>query len=474
MSRLHPTPSFPSALVVWLSMVGCVDGGSGGADQDADPGRDTLVDVARPVDGTPRADAATDQGADVAPDAEADAAALPPLSYEDVPCDHPEYWPRSVESEALPVMVHYQAAGDAETAREVLGYVEYSWRVEVEGLGFRAPLPDDGLCGPDGRFDVFLWRGAEESWVDVRASNGETAWDDWIAYMVVDPWGPFGGEQLDVTVAHELNHACQAADDWFDAVIAYEMTATFIEDVVYDDDDSYRALLVDFQSNPDWALDRDDGYETWYMYAASLYLFFLRDRYFEGDASFVAEVWLNTRNSGHEDADNEPDFEDALDAVLGDAAGVSFLESVVEFARWRWYTGARDDGRHFEEGADFPDDAEVRVTAEVAVDEGRVPVWPAPMLLGNAYVALVGAPDARLHVALETPDGGRVRWVVQAVPGLVGESDGETLDLSAGPAPLQLTADGRRTLVITALPAGEDDVDERTDARFPVTVLLSP
>ncbi len=464
------------SLVLAVALLACDDVGAGGVGADGSAMLDmaALADAGSVDDAGVDVDAARDQGADAMADLGPDAAPLPPLSYEDVPCDYPEYWPHAVESDGLPVVVHYQAAGDAQTAVEVLGYVEHSWRVEVDQLGFRAPLPDDGLCGPDGRFDVFLWRDAEESWVDVRAPNRETAWDDWIAYMVLDPWGPFGGEMLDVTVAHEFNHACQAADDWFDAVLAFEMTSTFIEDVVFDDDNSYRALLVDFQSNPDLALDRDDGYETWYMYAASLYLFFLRDRYFDGDASFAADMWLGSRNPGHEDAPNEPDFEDALDGLLRAAADASFEESVVEFARWRWYTGRRDDGRHFEEGADFPDDAEVAVAAQVEVGTPRVPVWPAPMLLGNAYVTLEGAASVVVGVALEVPAGDRVRWVVQAVPGLTEDDDGELLDLSAGPAPLQLGADGRRTLVLTALPAGEDDVDDRTDARFPVTVLLTP
>ena len=34
-------------------------------------------------------------------------------------------------------------------------------------------------------------------------------------------------------------------------------------------------LLFDFQGNPDWSLDHDDGYETWYMYGAALWLHYI-------------------------------------------------------------------------------------------------------------------------------------------------------------------------------------------------------
>ena len=36
---------------------------------------------------------------------------------------------------------------------------------KVGALGFSAPLPDKGYCGPDSSFDVFLWRGRESCWV---------------------------------------------------------------------------------------------------------------------------------------------------------------------------------------------------------------------------------------------------------------------------------------------------------------------
>lgn len=388
------------------------------------------------------------------------------------PCaEREEHWPGSLRSDDYPILVHHPA-GREDTAAEVLGHLETAWRVEVEELGFTAPLPDDGACGPDGDFDVFLWPGMVSSYVLAFAEHPETSWDDRLVYMVVDPDGPYGGELLDATIAHEFNHACQAADDWWEATPAFEMTATFMEEVVFDEDDTWKALLEDFQSRPDWALDRNDDYETWYMYAAALYLHYLRERHYDGDASFAAEMWRASRNPPGADVDpslNEPDFEDALDDLLRRDAGVGFLDSVAGFARWRWYTGSRDDGAHFAEGASFP---EVPLAATVGVDDSPVVIDPAPMFLGNAYVRVSEAGASSFELSLES-DATDVAWVVQAVPGLEEGSDGEVVDLSEGPARVAL-ADGERVLILTALPAGAYDPDERPETRHPVTLGLAP
>ncbi|MFO0596727.1 MAG: hypothetical protein U0228_15525 [Myxococcaceae bacterium] len=379
-----------------------------------------------------------------------------------IPCEHPEYWPFTLASSTVPVLVHFRAAAEESAAREVLGLVEQSWTVETGRLRFRAPLDDHGQCGPDGKFDVFIWRGSDGCYVDVLGGDPATSWNDQVSFLVVDPWGPYGGAILDTTVAHELDHALQAADDWSDLACAFEMTSVFIEDEVFDDDNQYVDQIADFQAHPEWALDHDDGYATWYMYGASLYLRFVRDRYFAGDAGFIGDVWLKMRSP---EASNEPDFEDAVDQVLQARAQVGFFESLVEFARWRVFTGARSDAAHFEEGATF---AEPTRRATVHSTGGRMAL--APMLLGSEYVDVVaaqGEPQA-VAVSLENADPG-VRWVVQVVPGVSG--GGEVIDVSGGPA--LVSVGSGQTLVIGALPLTTDDPDQRSSAVHPATLVIS-
>lgn len=428
-------------------------------DEDAEaPDADVAPDVADAPDGQ---DTTEEIGSSV------------PLDPELVPCEHPEYWPFSVRSEDQPLRVHYRMPGDAAGARESLAILEYALGYEVDRLGFDAPLDDGGVCGPDGDLDVFTWRDAEYPYVDVWGEDEATPWDDGYAYMVMDPWGEFGGDELAVTLAHELNHACQASYDWSESTFLYEATSTFVEDEVYDDSDSYQSILFDFQGNPDWSLDRDDDYETWYMYGAMLYLRYLRDRFFKGDGAFISDLWRGLRSGAD---DNEPDWIDSLDALLADK-GRSFADTLIEFARWRWYVAERDDGLHLEEAGAFPDDAKPRVAAAIDAAGGSAVVRP--MMLGSTYVDVSGAPDGPsvITLALETQvPRGAVQWVVQALPGGAPGSDGEVLSL---PAEVALVIDGdrrARTLVVTALPGIEGDVDPeaRTDERFAATLRVTP
>lgn len=405
------------------------------------------------------------ESSSLGPDATTDAAdeVLAPIPTDTIPCDEPGYWPHALRSTRHPVLVHYRAASEEPAAREVLALVDTSWDVEVGRLGFRPPLDDTGHCGPDGAFDVWIWRGSDGCYADVVAENPATPHDDEVAYLVVDPWGPYGGPILDTTVAHELNHAMQAADDWADVPMIYEATSVLVEDEVFDDDDQYVAQIADFQAHPDWSLDRDDDYATWYMYGAALYLRYLRDHHWGGDAAFAGELWRRLRSPID---DNEPDVEDALEAMLRARAGVGFLDSVVGFSRWRVYTGARADSAHFEEGARY---AEPARAATVRPSGGRVAL--SPMTLGSAYVDLVpqAGDPTRVAVSLEGASTA-VTWVVQVVPGAT--TDGEVLDLAAGPR--TITVPGPRTLVVTALPRGADDPDDRTDARRAATLVIAP
>ena len=187
-------------------------------------------------------------------------------------------------------------------------------------------------------------------------------------------------------------------------------------------------------------------------------------------------MWRGSRNPPGASANpqlNEPDFEDALDEILLAGPAVSFHDSVAEFARWRWYTGSRDDGAHFADGALFPTYAEVALAAEVTATVATVAIDPPPMMLGSVYVRITsgaGGPD-RLLLSLGATSGD-VRWAVQALPAADGVADGEWLDLSAGPAQLDLSTVSSRVVVITALPVGADDPDGRTDARYPVSLVL--
>lgn len=388
------------------------------------------------------------------------------------PCDYPQYWPFSLRSEKVPLRIHWRMPRDEESSRRALEILEYSWSYEVDEVGFVAPLTDEGTCGEDEALDVFTWRNAPYAYVNVWAENDATPWDDGYPYMVVDLWGEFGGDEMPATLAHEFNHMCQTAHDWSDTTFLYEATSTFMEDEVYDDHNSWWYLVFDFQGNPDWSIDHDDAYETWYMYGATLYLRYLRDRFFEGRPQFMADLWLGLRSPWEE---NEPDYVDSLEALLAPFQ-VSFADTVVEFARWRWYVEARDDGLHLEEASEL-DDALPRVAATIQATGGTAVVRP--MMIGTSYIDIVSSPDGPQEVTVSMTTNvpaGDVHWVVQFLPGVSDGSDG---DMRRLPAEVPLTNyQGRvmRTIAVTALPGVDQDIDpdERTDDRYTVTIKVEP
>jgi hypothetical protein len=393
--------------------------------------------------------------------------------------DFNELFPYSIRSEKLPVLVHYYKEVERETAQQILVAVEKGWDYHVNQLGMRPALTDNGECGPDDAFDVFVWKGHRSCLVNVLSGDSSTAWDDRRGYMVVDAWGPYGGPELEETVVHEMAHASQAADDWYESPITFEMSAVFTDQVYADR--YIKTYLDDFQAHPDWALDRDDKYDTWYMYGSSLYLLYLKDRFFDGDPRFLSRMWLGSRNPPGAENDqtlNEPDFADALDSILKEKNS-SYVDTVPEFSRWRWYTGEHVDDRHFrhfKDGLDNLKAARLVLAAQVEAKPGTTSISEnAPMMLGTSYLELSAGANSpqTVYVSLEAPSDARRRFVVQAVPGLTPDSDGEVLELSSGTKPLKFAADQKRTLIVTVLPTGPYDPDLRTEDRYPFSIVLS-
>ncbi len=392
------------------------------------------------------------------------------------PCKHPEYWPYSVASSNFPFLVHYRSQSELSAARQVIAYLDTAWERQIRQQGYTPPPSDAGMCGPDERFDVFIWKGVKTCKVDIISDLIVTSWGGRASFMQLDPWGPYGGDMLAQTVAHEFNHATHAANDWYEIPIAFEMSASYVEQF-------YGPPVVDyakdFQAHPNWALLRNDNYETWYMYGAAIYLHFLRDYYFGGDDGFLPELWVLCRNTPDLYM-NKPHFVDGLNAILA-GEGATFLDSVVSFARWRYYSGERDDGRHFRREPASTAPLALLPEATLSIDQVTLrslvhTIAPAPMLTGSAYLEIrrENADQTSFQLSLEVPAAPSVRWVVQAVPGLTAGSDGEIVDLGSGSARVSFTKDGSRTLILTVLPLSDYDPYHQLDASLPVSVRIAP
>lgn len=396
-------------------------------------------------------------------------------------------WPFSVVSTEPRFRVFYDSPADRGTAEHVASSLRDAWVFQTRVLGFTNPPSDGGIVGPDDWFDVFLVRGIDSCKVDIASPEPVTPWGGLACYMQLDPWGKYGGEGLAQTVAHEFNHATQAADAWNDMPIVYEMTACYV-DQYFGGPIGYQ--LADFQAHPEWSLLRNDDYATYYMYGSSLYLHFLRDCYFGGDDRFISLLWKGMRRRPGVDP-ARPLFVDALNAALA-PQGKSFLDTVPTFARWRYYTYSRDDHRHFQRVTPalatrpqtfLPDETSLPesdlVLRQVSLQETPLSIEPAPMRTGSAYRQVVreNPSQTSFQVRLIQPPGPaseKVRWVVQAVPGLSPDSDGEVVEFTRGVARVPFAPDGRRTLILTAMPTSDYDPAFPSDETFPVSLQLEP
>jgi hypothetical protein len=396
------------------------------------------------------------------------------------PCEHPEYWPYSVASDKYPFVVHYHSSDELDVSRKVITELETAWYRQINLQGYTPPPSDEGMCGQDGRFDVFIWRGINTCQVNIVSEKFMTPWGGRASYMKLDPFGTNGGDILPQTVAHEFNHATHAANDWNEAGDIFEMSASYVEQLY---GPSVHYCVLDFQTRPNWGLLKYDNYSTWYMYGSALYMHFLRDYYFNGDDSFLPELWVACRNTPDLYV-NKPHIVDAFNSFLI-PLGTNFENSVQEFARWRFYAGIRDDGVHFRRLPTFTEQYAFLPEATIPIDQitlstltYEVPSAQLPMLTGNVYLEIQreNATQTSFQVSINTQTNPTVRWVVQAVPGLSAGSDGEIVDLSSGPARVSFGPIGRRTLILTVLPAAgmSFNPNNQTDTTYPVSINIAP
>lgn len=321
------------------------------------------------------------------------------------PCTDTQYWPLNLSSALRPLTVHYSRLTNETKALEMIMLLEESWTVQVDTLGFSAPLDDQGDCGADGNFDVFIWPGIDGAFVSSVGNNPATPYQDFSTFMAIDIRGVIGGEFLNTYMAHEFNHALQASDDWTEDAQHYEAGATFAETLVYPDENDWFFEMRDFQNNPQWSLFYDDFGTSWYTYAASMYLHYLYERYYPGDPGFYARLWRGMRSDV---GDDRPDYFDALRLLLLTERGVTLDETVVEFMQWRWFVDEFDDGAHFAKGAVWP-----HTVAVTDIDASAIPIVHSldAMIYGTNFVRVTnnGANPVSINAAVNSSDGD-VAW----------------------------------------------------------------
>lgn len=242
------------------------------------------------------------------------------------------------------------SSGHPDFIEKLALYFDSSWSHQVNTLGWTRP-PSDGIAGGDSLYDIYPTSIGLTYGITFQDQPGPEPWNDWSSYIFVhraflsfppnqDPDGNQAGS-MKVTAAHEFNHACQFADNPLHLKVSeswwQEITATWIEDVLFDATNDNYNYLPNYFNVPGVSL-YDGGN---HKYGAFVWGKFIEENH---DVDVPREAWNRMRYAT---------AVASIDTALM-GRGTSFRSAFGTFAAWNYFTGARDDGLHYEEGSAYP------------------------------------------------------------------------------------------------------------------------
>ena len=276
--------------------------------------------------------------------------------------------------------IHYVTQGDSAVPSEgwvdTCGQVlEYVWGAEINVLRYKKPPRDDWYSdnGGDGKYDVYLL-GLPKKYLGytvgeyflspdtVSATSFIVLDNDYLNYASYH--SPL--EWLQVTAAHEFFHAIQMGYDateyepGIEHIKPYwmEMSAVWMEEMVYDDVNDYLGYLFSFFDQPWLSLKTFRGLFDFHPYGSCVWPIFLSERF---DTLIIREIWERCAEVPGDNVFDppSPDGKSATDKAL-ESRESNFEETFREFTVWNYFTRERKiPGRFYEEGAFF-DSVEVR------------------------------------------------------------------------------------------------------------------
>jgi hypothetical protein len=280
-----------------------------------------------------------------------------------------------------------------EYADSVLAIANRVYSLEIDTLGYLEP-PGDAGEGGGPEYDIYV----EDLSNEYGATTPELPLDTkpdggrYTTYVVIDndfsfvsPTANKGMPALRVTLAHEFHHMIQIGSYgyWSEDQFFYELTSTWMEDVVFPGVNDYvnylRASWGNFR-NPDISFGSNDII----MYSRSLWGHFIA-------AKFGRDVM---RMSWDSVANHRPLQATDL-ALRAFSRGMSnFRSEFAGWVLWNYYTGSRaDSARYYPKGALYP---------EIALNAAEF-TPPSGMLTGTLQPL-----SARYYQVLTPADSGGV------------------------------------------------------------------
>ena len=173
-----------------------------------------------------------------------------------------------------------------------------------------------------------------------------------------------------ITMAHEYFHAVQFGIDftemenwtsaWSQRRYWFEMSASWMEEVIYDSINDYYSYLSFFFNKPRESIQQFNGPADFHPYGSCVYPIFLTEKY---GADIIKSIWLKCGSMGV-----GPNFLEATQIAIDSASGGSqnFRSVFGEFTLWNFFTGSRAAsaplGVRYSERAFYPEIPETSFT----------------------------------------------------------------------------------------------------------------
>jgi hypothetical protein len=262
--------------------------------------------------------------------------------------------------------IHYVTEGDSavpnenwvHTCGEVL---EHVWDTEIIVLGYREPPSDSWYPdsnGGDGKYDVYLLHlgpynilgyTQRENFVSSYSLSAtsfivlDNDYLDWVEHSPV--------EYVQVTFAHEFFHAIQMSYDATECEYVnqrpkfywMEMSAVWMEDMVYDNVNDYRGYLPSFFNHPEWSLKtfgvplEDPLDVVLHPYGSCVWPIYLSEKF---GRDIIKDIWDKCGEVPENNAIDYPLGKSATDKAL-EARGSNFEDAFREFTVWNYFTANR-------------------------------------------------------------------------------------------------------------------------------------
>ncbi len=242
-------------------------------------------------------------------------------------------------------VIHWTDTGvnatDQSYVDELEDAFELSWTVEIDDLGFEAPPSDLGLGG-SAKYDVYILS-LNPGTMGYCSTGGEfpdptTPEADYSSHIAMskDVSG-YGIENLRETTSHEFQHGIQAGYEAAEPTWFKENCAVWVENEVWDTN-GYAQYLHSGENaiRQSW---RDIRSPAMYWYGGSPWPMFMEVSTGSPDAvRMVWELCADTVGSN------------MLGAIDGTARyyGKDLETWLMDYACWRWFTGALADDEHYE------------------------------------------------------------------------------------------------------------------------------